>query len=81
MPIYEFKCLKCGEIVDLLFKNRNEQIEIKCPLCGSTNLERIMSTVAFGNSNHKESSKVTCQTRSCESGSCVTYMIPGWQKD
>ncbi|MBW1749046.1 MAG: hypothetical protein JRJ34_11895 [Deltaproteobacteria bacterium] len=31
MPIYEFKCLKCEEFIELLVMNKDEEIELKCP--------------------------------------------------
>ncbi|MBU1183122.1 MAG: zinc ribbon domain-containing protein [Pseudomonadota bacterium] len=78
MPIYEFKCSKCSEFFELLLMNSNEEEELKCPKCGSDAFERVISTTNFamgGSSGNKPS--VNSQTRSCSSGSCTTYDIPG----
>lgn len=77
MPIYEFKCLKCGELSEMLFKSSDEQIEIKCSSCGSVNLERVISTTNFSISGGPRAAKAKSQSRTCGSGSCTTYEIPG----
>lgn len=78
MPIYEFKCLKCDDFFELILMNKNEEAELKCPKCGSEEFERVISTTNFsvGSSSCNKSS-VNSQTRSCSSGSCTTYDIPG----
>jgi putative FmdB family regulatory protein len=78
MPIYEFKCSKCDEFFELILMNKNEEAERKCPKCGSEEFERVISTTNFsmgGGSGSK--APVNSQTRSCSSGSCTTYDIPG----
>jgi putative FmdB family regulatory protein len=78
MPIYEFKCLKCNNFFELLVMGSNDQAQITCPKCHSEEFERVLSTASFamsGGSNNKQG--VTSQTRSCSSGSCTTYTIPG----
>ena len=42
MPIYEFKCKKCGKVFEyLLFKTDDNHAP--CPSCGADNAERILS--------------------------------------
>jgi len=78
MPIYEFKCLKCEEFVELLIINRNEKIEMKCPECNSEELERVLSTTHYSMGlGSGTKSKVKSQTKTCSAGSCTTYDIPG----
>jgi putative FmdB family regulatory protein len=77
MPIYEFKCLKCGNVVEMLFKSSTEEIEMKCASCGSLSLERVISATNFSVSGSSGGSKATSQSRTCGSGSCTTYDIPG----
>jgi hypothetical protein len=56
-------------------------VEIACPQCGSGNLERILSTTSHtitgDASGQADKSGASTQTRSCSSGSCTTYTIPG----
>jgi putative FmdB family regulatory protein len=78
MPIYEFKCLKCGEFFELLLMNKEEAVSLSCPRCESEEFERVISAthVAMG-AGSGDKSGMTSQTRNCSSGSCTTYTIPG----
>jgi putative FmdB family regulatory protein len=78
MPIYEFKCLKCQEYIELLIMDRDEEIEMKCPECSSEELERVLSAASYSMGlGSGVKSKVKSQTKTCSSGSCTTYEIPG----
>ena len=35
MPIYEYRCRKCGEDFEVLFRNRDEKMSVACPKCES----------------------------------------------
>ncbi|PIE67174.1 MAG: FmdB family transcriptional regulator [Deltaproteobacteria bacterium] len=78
MPIYEFKCMDCDQYNERLIMKKEDEIEMVCTHCGSGNLERILSrtshTVA---GNGGGGNGVSAQTRTCSSGSCTTYTIPG----
>jgi len=43
MPLYDFKCRKCGEISEFLVPNSPGSRILVCPSCGSHNLERLIS--------------------------------------
>ncbi len=80
MPIYEFKCLKCEEFFEILVMGNDEKHELKCPKCQSEEFERIMSSTNFavsGNGNSGENTGASANTKTCSSGSCTTYNIPG----
>ena len=81
MPIYEFKCLDCDQYVEILVMNKQDEVEMVCSKCGSGNLERILSSthhaIAGGGGGQSDQSGVSSQTRTCSSGSCTTYTIPG----
>ena len=47
MPIYEFKCLKCEEFIEMLVMGQDKEIELKCPKCGGEELERVLSTTSY----------------------------------
>jgi len=77
MPIYEFKCLKCNKAFEML-QMGSEDKECKCPHCGGPDFERIMSTTNFAVSSGGGGKKgVSVENRSCSSGSCTTWDIPG----
>ncbi|WP_022853846.1 FmdB family zinc ribbon protein [Thermodesulfatator atlanticus] len=44
MPIYEYRCLKCGKISDHLVLNR-ETFEPFCKHCGAKQVEKLISRV------------------------------------
>ena len=81
MPIFEFKCTDCGALMEILVMNRQDQVELACSGCGSGNLERVLSstthTITGGGSGQAGGCGVGSQTRTCGSGSCTTYTIPG----
>jgi len=81
MPIYEFKCLKCNEFIERLVMNKDDEIELKCPACSCEDLERVLSSTNYSmgyGAGSKPSTKAI--TKTCGSGSCTTYEIPGPSK-
>lgn len=79
MPIFEFRCTKCGKIFEKLFISPKEEFNVACPECKSEELERVISktnhVMGQGKGGHKP--KVT--TKSCSSGNnCTTLEIPGY---
>ncbi len=77
MPIYEFKCLKCNECFEILFTSAQDTAEMKCSKCNALEIERILSSANFSVSSGNGGTGTSTQTRSCSSGSCTTYDIPG----
>jgi len=76
MPIYEFKCLSCGQVFELLkLKKDDEKAGMKCPKCGSEDVERVLSSVSFITSGAGKKSKQT--VKNCGSGTCTSFEIPG----
>ncbi len=41
MPIYEYRCERCGQVSEYLIMNRQEQMA--CKQCGSESLTKILS--------------------------------------
>jgi putative FmdB family regulatory protein len=78
MPIFEFRCLKCNECFEILVMQQDEMVEMQCPKCSSENFERIMSCTSYAMGDGSDSGQgVKTQTKTCSSGSCTTYEIPG----
>lgn len=46
MPIYEYKCPKCGKVFEEWVKSSEAHKEEKCPVCGTPS-PRIMSRTSF----------------------------------
>ena len=78
MPIYEFKCLKCNQFFELLVMTQKEALSMRCPHCQSEDFERMLSVASHVSVGGTGGAKgVETQTRTCSSGSCTTYNIPG----
>ena len=54
MPIYEYKCKKCGRLTSVFQKSMNAAPDAKCKSCGSKRLERALSAFA----HHRSESSV-----------------------
>lgn len=79
MPIYEFRCLECKEIFEVIVVSGNENEEIQCTKCGSTSFERVLSSgsISVSNQGAGTSQSASIKERKCSTGSCTTYTIPG----
>jgi putative FmdB family regulatory protein len=59
MPIYEYKCTKCGHKFEKLVFGKEK---LKCPKCGSNVLEKLFSVFSTG--------KKSGTLGSCKGGVC-----------
>lgn len=41
MPLFEFSCKSCDDVVEILVRSPSEQVE--CPRCGNEKLDKLMS--------------------------------------
>jgi putative FmdB family regulatory protein len=71
MPVFEYRCKKCGEKFEKLVMNKSEKIV--CSKCGSEDLEKLFSTFGFSSGNKFKSSVSSgsscssCSLTSCDS--------------
>ena len=78
MPIYEFVCQQCRGLTELLVRNTEDKIEMKCSECGSAELQRVLSSVnSVVSDGAAASAASSVEQRSCASGSCSTITLPG----
>ncbi|HHY63287.1 MAG TPA: zinc ribbon domain-containing protein [Bacillota bacterium] len=69
MPIFEYKCAKCGEKFEELVTGCCA--DVKCPKCGSDEVKKLFSSFGFkSGSTFSSSSGGSCG--SCAGGSCGT---------
>ncbi|MCK4389719.1 MAG: zinc ribbon domain-containing protein [Desulfobacterales bacterium] len=81
MPIFEFRCLKCNEVFEMLMLSTDEEMEMRCPHCGSGDFERVLSTTTYtAGFSRGESRRPSVETRECASGTCTTWNVPGYSK-
>jgi len=48
MPIYEFKCKNCQAVFEMFMKQSDEMDDLKCPICGFKDVEKIFSGFSVG---------------------------------
>ncbi|MBN1102055.1 MAG: zinc ribbon domain-containing protein [Deltaproteobacteria bacterium] len=77
MPIFEFRCMECGNVFEKILFRSDESVEMACPDCRSESLERVVSRTSHVMARGVgEQPRIT--TRSCASGgSCMSLDIPG----
>src|SRR3970040_303354 len=47
MPIYEYKCRKCGRLTSVFLRSAGSPTETRCEAWGSRSLERAISAFAY----------------------------------
>ena len=62
MPIFEYKCRKCGHVTEVLEKP-DAAAEHACEKCGGRRMEKLLS--AFGVGKGRSSSAASCPTGTC----------------
>lgn len=78
MPIFEFRCLECGNLFEKLFRNNEEKVAVVCPKCQSESFERVISRSNHQMGAGKGGKKPKLTTKSCSQGNtCATIDIPG----
>ena len=70
MPIYEFRCEKCGRRFEKLCSLGENGQNLQCPECGSPAPKRVMSGFAAGAGTGASGASAGCS--GCAGGSCST---------
>lgn len=73
MPIHEYRCTTCGHVTEIFHKKLEPEEDVVCPHCGSSELEKLISTparVIMGDSSRG----TTCcgRTERCDAPPCET---------
>ncbi|MCK4835242.1 MAG: zinc ribbon domain-containing protein [Candidatus Aminicenantes bacterium] len=71
MPIYDYKCQKCGQVTEI-FQKTMTQKTVSCARCGSTNMEKLLSAPAAILNGRIPSGGTTCCGRDerCDAPPC-----------
>jgi len=70
MPIYEYKCLACGGVSEIFLRSPNSE-SVKCPVCGSKDLERLLSASYAIRMSSSVPGRTCCgRTERCETPPC-----------
>ena len=59
MPLYEYRCKKCGKQFERLRRMQDADREQECPECLSQEIERLVSTFAAGGCSPSGSGRFT----------------------
>ncbi|PIX75902.1 MAG: hypothetical protein COZ38_03165 [Rhodocyclales bacterium CG_4_10_14_3_um_filter_68_10] len=60
MPIYEFRCPRCGhQFEDLVFRQSEIQ-ELSCPRCGNQDVSQLLSTFSSSKGQASSSGSKGC---------------------
>jgi len=66
MPIYQYKCKRCGQKTEFLEKISSKNNHV-CEKCGSSDMQKLFSGFSVGQSSHGGDS---CPTGTCPTGAC-----------
>ncbi|MFZ2445220.1 MAG: zinc ribbon domain-containing protein [Syntrophobacteraceae bacterium] len=81
MPIYEFRCVNCGNIQEFILAGSDENLEMKCGECNGEDLERVMSRTNYSMGSGASGPGPSATTRTCAPGkSCTSIELPGHTK-
>ncbi len=81
MPIYEFRCMECGDVFEKLLMRSGEKTEMACPRCGSRSLERVVSRTNYAMGPGPGGNQPKMTTKHCgSSNQCTTLELPGYSK-
>jgi putative FmdB family regulatory protein len=71
MPIYDFKCHQCGSVTEVFVRGADQAVN--CPDCGSSNLERLISSSYVVKTDSQPPSTTCCgRAERCEVPPCST---------
>lgn len=43
MPIFEYRCPRCGRVFEHFWRGREKREELRCPQCGEARVEKLVS--------------------------------------
>ncbi len=67
MPLYEYRCERCGATFEKLVPLAERDAGQRCPKCSSNRVKRLISTFSVG--GRESASESTCPT--CTTGTCT----------
>ncbi|MEA3506218.1 MAG: zinc ribbon domain-containing protein [Elusimicrobiota bacterium] len=70
MPIFNYKCNKCGSSFEEFEGVIIKEEELKCPECSNMDVEKALSTFSVGAGKSSASPAPSRQTGGCSTGIC-----------
>ncbi|MGD2144251.1 MAG: zinc ribbon domain-containing protein [Anaerolineae bacterium] len=62
MPVYEYRCEKCGKDFDLFVRSAAQRNDPKCPQCGSPRVKKTVSLFGVGTAGGRSGTGASCGT-------------------
>lgn len=75
MPVYDYKCRKCGAEFEKFLSSLSSASTVKCEKCGSARVEKLITGCAISSAGKSESagsSKSSSSCGTCSGGTCST---------
>jgi putative FmdB family regulatory protein len=70
MPIFEYRCDRCGHVMEILEKSRSSA-KHTCEQCGSKDMKKLLSSFAVGRSEAPMPQCDSCPSEgACSTGTC-----------
>jgi putative FmdB family regulatory protein len=64
MPIFEYQCKKCGQVIEILQLGATPK-ELTCTKCGSDKLQKLLSSFSSHSEGNTGTSEGSCPTGTC----------------
>jgi putative FmdB family regulatory protein len=68
MPVYDYKCQKCGAEFEKFLRTMSAAASVKCEKCGSARVRKLVTCCAVSSGGKGESAGASSSSHSC--GSC-----------
>ncbi len=69
MPLFEYKCQKCGHVMEVL-QAGHEATKQVCPKCGSSDTKKLLSSFSVGQSKGPAAACDSCAAGPAFGGGC-----------
>ncbi|HOG48137.1 MAG TPA: zinc ribbon domain-containing protein [Anaerolineae bacterium] len=60
MPIFEYRCPRCGQVFEHWWRGRERREELRCPQCGEQHVEKLVSALGTRGSSAFGSAGSSC---------------------
>ena len=67
MPVYDYKCRKCGAEFEKFLRSMAAAASVKCEKCGSSKVEKMVTCCAISSAGKSESAGHSASSHSCSS--------------
>ena len=60
MPVFEYRCPRCGRVFEHLWRGLERREELRCPDCGADKVEKVFSLFGMGGSRTTAAPSAGC---------------------